>query len=223
GERSVSAEATTVFRQLEGTARSQPDQMALSDDRRSWTYPELCAGAEALASGLVGLGEGQPCPFAAISENRAEVGFWWLAGWGCGLAPSIVNPLLTPAELSKLLGRLQPVLALVAPDQLTKATEALELAQLHIPLAVFESDSISVGAAARFEDLLAAETYRGPHPDQDEIFEIAWTSGTTSDPKGVALSHGGVVRHWSAVQQALGLSQRDVSYVATPLYHQSGL
>jgi long-chain acyl-CoA synthetase len=172
---------------------------------------------------LIGLAQRKRGPFAVISENRAEVAFCWLAGSRAGLAPSLINPLLTPAELSKLIARLQPGFVVAGVDQLAPAREAMELAQLTVPMAALDNEAVASHGAVPFEDLLSVEPYRGPHPGKHEIFEIAWTSGTTSDPKGVALTHGGVVSHWSAVQQALGLSRSDVAYVATPLYHQSGL
>jgi acyl-CoA synthetase (AMP-forming)/AMP-acid ligase II len=134
-----------------------------------------------------------------------------------------MNPQLTPAELSKLLARLRPGLVVVGANHLTRAAEAMEMAQVDVPVAVLDGDATASRGAARFEDLMAADLYHGPHPGGEDIFEIGWTSGTTSDPKGVALTHGGIVSHWSTVQQALGLNESDVSYVATPLYHQSGL
>jgi acyl-CoA synthetase (AMP-forming)/AMP-acid ligase II len=159
-------------------------------------------------------------PVAVISENRPEVALCWLAGSRCGLIPSILNPRLTPGELSKLLARLGPVLLVVGSVELDRASEAMDMAGIGVPVVKLGEPARDV---TRFEDLMEYGLYRGPHPHREDIFEIAWTSGTTSEPKGVALTHAGVAGHWSAVQRSLGLSQSDVSYVATPLYHQSGL
>lgn len=217
------SEATTVFQQIEKRAESDPRSVALSDEHQSWTYAELCSASERLASGLLGLAGDTPGSFAVISDNRPEVLFCWLAGSRCGLAPSIVNPLLTPAELATVLSQLQPRFVVVAAPVLSRVGEAMEVAHLATPVIVLDTGAAAARGVTRFEDLLAGDRYSGPHPHGSEIFEIAWTSGTTAVPKGVALSHAGVSSHWSAVQRALGLDSTDVGYVATPLYHQAGL
>ena len=65
--------------------------------------------------------------------------------------------------------------------------------------------------------------FSGPAPPADDVFEITFTSGTTSQPKLAALSHGAEVEHWTAVGRNLGLSAGDTVVVATPLFHSSGI
>ena len=60
-------------------------------------------------------------------------------------------------------------------------------------------------------------------PPANDVFEITFTSGTTSQPKLAALSHGAEVEHWTAVGRNLGLSTGDTVVVATPLFHSSGI
>ncbi len=219
---SSASDCPTVYLELERMSRSQPDQIALSDDHRSWTYPQLCAEAEILASGLVAKAGTNEGALAVISENRPEVYGCWLAGSRSGLVPSIMNPQLTATELSKQLSKLQPVLVATVASHADRVAAGLELAHLDVPM-VMIGDTLTSGQQLRYEDLMAGDPYRGPHPAGHSIFEVAWTSGTTSDPKGVALSHQGVVSHWAAVAQGLGMSPSDVAYVVTPLYHQAGM
>ena len=219
----ATVDGQTVFLRLERTGREHPHRIALSDDRRSWTYQELCDEAETIASGLVQLAGGPRGSFAVVSENRSEVYSCWLAGSRSGLMPSVVNPQLTPAELAKPLRRLQPALVATPSSHHERVLAALQLADLDTPIVAFEDDSGVPRGSVPYQDLLAGDRYRGGHPDGADVFEVAWTSGTTSEPKGVMLSHSGVVSHWSAVQRSLGLDSTDVAYVVTPLYHQSGL
>lgn len=52
---------------------------------------------------------------------------------------------------------------------------------------------------------------------------IQYTSGSTGDPKGVALSHGNLIANMRAIGQGARLTDRDVAVSWLPLYHDMGL
>jgi fatty-acyl-CoA synthase len=75
-------------------------------------------------------------------------------------------------------------------------------------------------AAAR----LGADAYARPLDDPDALAILQYTSGSTSDPKGVMLPHRCVAANIDAILAASGLEHgRDVGVSWLPLYHDMGL
>ena len=61
------------------------------------------------------------------------------------------------------------------------------------------------------------------HSKPDHIGFIQFTSGSTSDPKGVVLSHTNLLTNIRAYGKAIAASSRDVTVSWLPLYHDMGL
>ncbi|MEO6185507.1 MAG: AMP-binding protein, partial [Steroidobacteraceae bacterium] len=70
-------------------------------------------------------------------------------------------------------------------------------------------------------DLGRAGTAHVARPD-DTAF-IQFSSGSTSDPKGVVLTHANLMAHGAAVTRVAGFSEHDVSLSWMPLTHDMGL
>jgi acyl-CoA synthetase (AMP-forming)/AMP-acid ligase II/acyl carrier protein len=60
-------------------------------------------------------------------------------------------------------------------------------------------------------------------PTRDQLALLQYTSGSTSQPKGVMVSHGNLVANQAAIAQAFGMSADDVVVSWLPLYHDMGL
>ena len=57
---------------------------------------------------------------------------------------------------------------------------------------------------------------------EDTAF-IQFSSGSTSEPKGVVLTHGNIIANWRGSTEAAGFNERDVSLSWMPLTHDMGL
>jgi acyl-CoA synthetase (AMP-forming)/AMP-acid ligase II len=57
----------------------------------------------------------------------------------------------------------------------------------------------------------------------DEVAFIQFSSGSTSEPKGVVLTHGNIIANARGASQAAGFSPQDVSLSWMPLTHDMGL
>jgi acyl-CoA synthetase (AMP-forming)/AMP-acid ligase II/acyl carrier protein len=57
----------------------------------------------------------------------------------------------------------------------------------------------------------------------DDTAFIQFSSGSTSEPKGIVLTHGNVVANWWSTRQVAGFSEDDVSLSWMPLTHDMGL
>lgn len=80
-----------------------------------------------------------------------------------------------------------------------------------------------VAIAADQVDLAEADAWVCHEPRPEDIAFLQYTSGSTSAPKGVMVSHGNLIANEAAIQQrmAIGPGDRFVSWA--PLYHDMGL
>lgn len=74
------------------------------------------------------------------------------------------------------------------------------------------------------DDLMDAEELQHPHVAKSDSFAfIQYTSGSTSDPKGVLLSHANLLANIRAYGAAINVQPDDVAVSWLPLYHDMGL
>jgi acyl-CoA synthetase (AMP-forming)/AMP-acid ligase II/acyl carrier protein len=71
------------------------------------------------------------------------------------------------------------------------------------------------------DDISRAGTPASLNPDQTAF--IQFSSGSTSDPKGVVLTHRNILTNAEGATQAAGFSEQDVSLSWMPLTHDMGL
>jgi acyl-CoA synthetase (AMP-forming)/AMP-acid ligase II len=62
-----------------------------------------------------------------------------------------------------------------------------------------------------------------PMPGTDDIAFLQYTSGSTSDPKGVMVAHGNLIENLEMIRLALGNTARSTYVSWIPLYHDMGL
>ncbi len=71
------------------------------------------------------------------------------------------------------------------------------------------------------DDISRAGSIQRVTPD-DTAF-IQFSSGATSEPKGVVLTHGNIIANWRGSTEAAGFNENDVSLSWMPLTHDMGL
>ena len=71
------------------------------------------------------------------------------------------------------------------------------------------------------DDISRAGSIQRVTPD-DTAF-IQFSSGSTSEPKGVVLTHGNIIANWRGATEAAGFNENDVSLSWMPLTHDMGL
>jgi acyl-CoA synthetase (AMP-forming)/AMP-acid ligase II len=62
-----------------------------------------------------------------------------------------------------------------------------------------------------------------PVPGPDDIAFLQYTSGSTSDPKGVMVTHGNLIENLEMIRLTLGNTRRSTYVSWVPLYHDMGL
>ena len=180
--------------------------------------------ARRVANGLRarGIGPGDPVAFQLPNWKEAAATFYAIAYLGAIVVP-IVH-FYGPKEVSYILTRTR-VKALITADSFGHLDYVANLDAMQSALPDLEWAAVvgeESGAYLRFADLIADEPIDAPAPvDPTAPALIAYTSGTTSDPKGVMHSHrtiGAEIRQLGAIQPA-----GPPSLVGAPVGHGIGM
>ncbi len=139
---------------------------------------------------------------------------------GCLYAGVIAVPAYPPGR-NRPLVRLRSIAAdarprvVVAPASIASSSKALvEKAP--------ELGGIPWIATDELDPSLAG-TWRETAPAADDPAFLQYTSGSTSEPKGVVVTHGNLVHNEEAIRAAFGMSESSVVVGWLPLYHDMGL
>ncbi|MGE0383338.1 MAG: class I adenylate-forming enzyme family protein [Gammaproteobacteria bacterium] len=209
----------TVVDAVARHAAERPSAIALSGAGRQWTYGALHADAGRLAHGFSAAGAGRGRTVAIVCGNHPLGAVAWLAAMRAGATPSMVNSLLRAQELAFILGHLAPVVVVADAAHLPVVREALAAAG-HAAAVVLLDGTADLPTLVEW---LSGAGFEGPLPEAGDASEIAYTSGTTSNPKGVVLTHAAVLHRAAQQRAVLGLGSEDTALAVTPLFHQSGI
>jgi acyl-CoA synthetase (AMP-forming)/AMP-acid ligase II len=176
----------TIGGMLELAARRAPDHVALRDGPDSRTYGQWNERSTRLANALLAQGLQAGDRVGAWFEDCLEYLELYGAIAKAGLIIVPVNRRLTPTEASYQLEQSGAV-ALIFSASLQEVVGSLELPEaIRVLVAVGDSDT----EALDFERLIAdGSPIPPPPPDEDSVFMICYTSGTTGFPKGAMLTH----------------------------------
>ncbi len=195
-----------------------PDRVALVDGERRWTYRQLADRSSAAAATLQSrLGIGQHDRVATLTVNRAEWVELFLATARLG---AILVPLNWRLAVPELEFQLQDsgARAIVADDTHADVAESLA-ASLGLQKTVVLGPAYEALLARADPAVLSGED----HAHFGDPHVILYTSGTTGRPKGAVLTHANTL--WNAVNcsTVFGLSERDVTVTALPMFHSGGV
>jgi acyl-CoA synthetase (AMP-forming)/AMP-acid ligase II/LPS sulfotransferase NodH len=141
-----------------------------------------------------------------------------LAAMEAGTAVPL-NPESRLAELLETLGSLHPSLMVVAADA---PPIAITAAQEHgIPVLALRWSAIDPAGMFHFADVV--ETTPPDAPKSDDIALLLATSGTTSQPKWVPLTHRNLLAAAAALSKSLQLGESDRCLNVMPQFHIGGL
>jgi fatty-acyl-CoA synthase len=223
---------------LARNAELYPQQEALVIGEGRLTYAELDEQVREAARGLRALGIGRGDHVAVCMGNTVEwvISFYAAASIGAVTVP--VNTRFKADELSYCL-RQADVKLLVLADRFLKIDfvamvreicPAIDATLPHPQLPLLRN-VVVVGsrvprAAISFEDMLAlGETWDDPAFDETipgDVLLMQFTSGTTSYPKGVMLTHDNMLRNAACVAERFDLKQGDRYYSSRVFYHVAG-
>ncbi|XP_039141220.1 LOW QUALITY PROTEIN: 4-coumarate--CoA ligase 2-like [Dioscorea cayenensis subsp. rotundata] len=186
-----------------------------------YTYADVDLISRRVAVGLNNLGISQGHVIMLLLQNTPEFAFAFLAASHLGAISTTANPFYTPAEILKQ--------ALASTSRLI-ITESCYVPKLQPLLAdhdikvVVIDDSVPDGCIP-FSTLMSSDENQLPEVtiDSNDVVALPYSSGTTGLPKGVMLTHKGLIT--SVAQQVDGdnpnlyFHSEDVILCVLPLFH----
>ncbi|MGB5149879.1 MAG: AMP-binding protein, partial [Mycobacterium sp.] len=216
------ATASTLIDALDWHVSATPERthIRILDESGSpddMTYAALHREAAAVAAGLLAR-DVMPGDTVAIMLPTSPAYFSTFAG--VLLAGAVPVPLYPPARPSQL------------SDHLRRHTGILANARAALLVTVPEAVSVGRLLRANVEGLrhvVVPESLTGamdadlPRPRSVDLALLQYTSGSTGQPKGVALTHANLLANIRAMGQAAAVSGADTFVSWLPLYHDMGL
>ncbi len=181
------------------------------------TYGALHREAAAVAAGLLAR-DVMPGDTVAIMLPTSRAYFVTYAGvMLAGAVPVPIYPPARPSQLADHLRRHTGILANATAALLVTVPEAVPLGNL------LRSNVDSLRHVVVPESLTGAPGGALPRPRSEDLALVQYTSGSTGQPKGVALTHQNLLANIRAMGQASAVSGADTFVSWLPLYHDMGL
>ena len=203
---------------LEQWAKLQPAAPALihldDGERESecWTYATLDREARAIAAALAAHATlGQPVLLALPPGPNFVAAFC-----GCLYAGAVAVPLpfqagrRGTARFAAIAANSQAVAALTTQSSAPRVADLLPASPRKVPLIAIDR----LDAPQRFERAAVA-------PDAAAL--VQYTSGSTSDPKGVVITHAALIANLEMMRNAGQVDRHSVYVSWLPLFHDMGL
>ncbi len=217
------AAAQTLMDVLDWHVRAHPDKQHIhlygaQEGVEEITYAGLEQGARRVAAGLSALGLQPGETVATMLPTGRDYLFSY---FGILMAGGVPVPLYPPARLSQV------------EDHVRRHATILTNSQAGLLITVPEAKALSLLLRAKVGSLREVVTAEELATRAGAVHRIArapsdlalvqYTSGSTGNPKGVALTHANLLANIRAFGPALDVGPADVFVSWLPLYHDMGL
>ncbi|WP_200307213.1 class I adenylate-forming enzyme family protein [Streptomyces adelaidensis] len=202
----------TLWELLARRADLTPDRPVLLQDDRTLSFGELRARAERVAAGLYDMGVRPGTVVAWQLPTRIETAVLSFALARLGAVQSPVIPFYRDREVGFALRESKAEFFAVPGEW--RGFDHTEMARRLGAKGIFEAyDALPDGDPSALP---------APPADGTTVRWVYWTSGTTSDPKGVLHTDRSLIAGGSCLAHALRLTQDDVGSIAFPYAHIGG-
>lgn len=185
------------------------------------TYADVELRSRKVASGLYKLGIKQGDVILLLLQNSPEFVFAFLGASYIGAVSTTANPFYTPAEVAKQATASKAKL-IVTQAVYAEKVEQFAKENVHVRIVTIDSPPENY---LHFSELTNSDENDIPAVkiNPDDVVALPYSSGTTGLPKGVMLTHKGLVT--SVAQQVDGenpnlyFHEKDVILCMLPLFH----
>jgi len=188
-------------------------------DNLSINYGELETEVERVAGLLSGSGLKHGTSVSIVLENNLEFIVTFLAVTRAGAIAAPLNAAYTSEEFKFYMGDADSQLVIIGKECDAAARAASELG---IQVAIAALDEKGKTVISKEGMFLTRSTDPAP-PSENDVALFLHTSGTTSTPKGVPLTHSNLMSSLGNIVQTYKLTSDDVALVVMPLFHVHGL
>ena len=221
----------TIASLLEDATDKYADSVAVVDGETVMTFGEVARRATNLAAWLGGIGV-EPGDVVAVQLPN-----WWetvVVYWAVARLGAICNPLvplLRRRELAFMFSQSSPKVAVIPAS--FRSTDYEDLyRELSSQLACPPDVLVARSSRQREEPFHSLEPVMESTPDttvalsprssSQDVALLMYTSGTTSEPKGVLHHHDAIVYEVRSIVELLDLGPDDSTFMVSPLSHISG-
>lgn len=210
----------TIYQMLRGGAEASPEAIAIiSPGHAPITYKQLLHQADCVIQSLTEIGIARNDRVAIVMPNSAEMIAAFL-GISCMAISAPLNPLYPERDIDSFLADL-PATALVlqsgADFQAASAARKRGIPVVEVGV------TPNTVCRIRLEAPALSSPARPGLPKADDVALILHTSGTTSKPKKVLLTHGNLCASALSIRDSLRLTSSDRCLNVMPLFHIHGL
>lgn len=214
----------TVADALANCGQAWPESRWIFQDQRgaetNYPFPELerLTAERAAALAAMGLGKGDRVGIIVVEPEDFVLTF--LGAVRIGVVPVPMYPPLSFGSLDAYAERSARILTL------SKARVLVASAQLQNVLWSLVDKVPSLERLVRVEDVRGVGLARPSFPVilPDDLCFLQYTSGSTSEPKGVVVTHANLASNGASIVEALGYTAQNTLGVSwLPLYHDMGL
>jgi 1-acyl-sn-glycerol-3-phosphate acyltransferase len=189
-----------------------------NDEEQAISHRQLLQGAQAVAAGLQGKGL-EPGQTVAIMLPTGRD--YLLTFFGILLAGGIPVPIYPPARLAQIEDHLRRHVGILSNARvpiLVTVPQARPLARL------LKAHVASLRFVFGVDELMKSGSgFARPLINAGDIAFLQYTSGSTSDPKGVMLTHRNLLANIRVMGRALQADPTDIFVSWLPMYHDMGL
>ena len=199
------------------------DDIAIAaPERGGLSYRALRSQVEQTIAALNGLGIGNNDRVAIVLPNGAEMATAFVSV-ACCATTAPLNPAYTQEEFDFYLSDLGARALLVEKGSNSPAVAAARGQDIRILELSADAGQPAGTFTLEARDAPQAKPARGGNACADDVALVLHTSGTTSRPKIVPLSHANVCASAANIQNTLRLERSDVCLNVMPLFHIHGL
>jgi len=198
-------------------ARRYPQQTAAAFGSVRLSFAEFNRRINSLANALINLGLQKQDKVAIILDNCLEYLELYCAVPKAGCVAVPLNTSLSTSELAYIINNAEAK-TLVFGERFAPTVASLlpELDSIETLVGI----GTTANGAKSYEQLVADSSPDEPEVEvgEEDLAYLLYSSGTTGLPKGVMITHRGIIE--SAVNYVLGCDQRreDVCLIATPFF-----
>jgi long-chain acyl-CoA synthetase len=207
---------------LHRAMRHRPADIAYADDRGHRNWAEFGNRAARLAAALAALGAKPGDRIGILALNSGTYLEFMMAAWWLGAVINPVNIRWSAAEIAYSLDDCETKILLI-DENFAALTAELRARSSALTTLIY------TGVGAPPENMLCYETLIAEASPMEDcatggasLAGVFYTGGTTGNPKGVCLTHEGLLGNTSAALREAPYTEDEVVLAAAPLFHLAG-
>jgi malonyl-CoA/methylmalonyl-CoA synthetase len=207
----VAGQDCNLYSHFQKQFRARADKELLCTEKNdSYSYADVDRASARMAISLRDAGVKPGDRISAQVEKSPDALFLYLACLRAGFVYHPLNPAFQTEELKFFLNDAEPKVIVCDAEN-----ESIVRALADTTVVLTLSSLASIGKGS--------EHFESVRLDADDLAALLYSSGTTSVPKGIMLTHGNLLSNAEALVDAWEFSEDDRLLHALPVYHVHGL